>query len=98
MHASKRSPKAHGQRTLWSRDIGGATSHAEDGLYCPSRHGESISLLMVEKLRIREPIDLTKLYSLPLSNTTILRMLLRSFGGEAVSLEKFGTCDIGQQE
>lgn len=39
---SSKDPGGSGLQTWESRGIGGAISHAEDGRYCPSRHGESM--------------------------------------------------------
>jgi hypothetical protein len=44
------SPEEDAAQTVESRAIGGAISHAEEGLYCPKRQGESIVLWMAQKL------------------------------------------------
>jgi hypothetical protein len=56
-------------QTLESRAIGAPISHAEEGLYCRKRHGESISQLTAVNLLWKEVVGVMRICVLPLFNT-----------------------------
>jgi hypothetical protein len=84
---------------LESRAIGGAISHAEDGLYCPSRHGESILADAWPEFAENkaDKRDYIMKYSLIQGGNFGDPVVTCGVGAVGLSLENFDTSDIGQQ-